>query len=125
MVVAGRALLLLLLPPLVHGALWTWGDTRGNPGFSGAKLNVAWVAAVYLVASVMVTAGTTHIAWVTSRLVRDGASLESDFGFVALAGGIGALLWGTAADYFPARRLLMALAAPVPAGCVIPVAARW
>ena len=28
-----------------------------------------------------------------------------------MAGGIGALLWGMAADYFPARRLLIALAA--------------
>ena len=30
--------------------------------------------------------------------------------FIALAGGIGALLWGIAADYFPARRLLIAMA---------------
>ena len=46
----------------------------------------------------------------TSKLVQDGASLESDVRFIALASGIGALLWGMAADYFPVRWLLTALA---------------
>ena len=65
------------------------------------------MAAVYLVVSLIVTAGATRLGWVTSKLVQDGVSLEPN---VALAGGIGALLWGIAADFFPARWLLVALA---------------
>ena len=65
----------------------------------------------FLAASLMVTAGATRLGWVTSKLVQDGASLESDVRFIAFAGGIGALLWGIAADYFPVRWLLTALAA--------------
>ena len=69
------------------------------------------MTAVYLVTSLMATAGASRLGWVTSRMGQDGASLESDFQFLVLAGGIGALLWGMAADYLPARRLLIALAA--------------
>ena len=83
---------------------------RENLSVPGAKLNVAWVAAVYLVASIMVTSGATHLGWVTFKLEQVGANPESDLRFIALAGGIGALLWGMAADYFPARWLLIALA---------------
>ena len=111
MVVAGGALLFLLLPRWFTGHYGPGLTLRQTLAVPGAKLNVAWVAAVYLVASVMVTAGATHLGWVASNLVQDGASLESDFRFVALAGGIGALLWGIAADYFPVRKLLMVLAA--------------
>ena len=46
----------------------------------------------------------------TFKLEQVGANLESDLRFIAFAGGIGALLWGMAADYFPARWLLIALA---------------
>ena len=36
--------------------------------------------------------------------------MESGYRLVALAGGIGALLWGIAADFLPVRRILIALA---------------
>ena len=111
MVVAGGGLLFLLLPRWFNGHYGSGLILRGTLAVPGAKLNLAWVAAVYLVASVMVTAGATRLGWVTFKVVQDGTGLESDFRFIALAGGIGALLWGIAADYFPARRLLMALAA--------------
>ena len=108
MVVAGGALLLLLLP--------RWFTSRYGPGptlretlrVPGAKPNVAWVAAVCLVTSLMGAAGATNFGW---GLVQDGASPELDFLFMVLAGGIGALLWGIAADYFPVRDLLIAMAA--------------
>ena len=111
MVVAGGALLFLLLPRWFTGHYGVGSTLRETLAVPGVRLNVAWVAAVYLVASLMVTAGATRLGWVTFKLVQDGVSLESDFQFIALAGGIGALLWGMAADYFPARRLLIALAA--------------
>ena len=111
MVVAGGALLFLLLPRWFTGHYGPGLTLRETLAVPRAKLSAAWVAAVYLVASLMVTAGATRLGWVTSKLVQDGASLESDVRFIAFAGCIGALLWGIAADYFPARRLLIALAA--------------
>ena len=111
MVVAGGALLFLLLPRWFTGLYGLGLTLRETLAVPGAKLNITWVAAVYLVASIMITSGATHLAWVTFKLEQGGASLESDLRFIALAGGIGALLWGMAADYFPARRLLIALAA--------------
>ena len=110
MVVAGGALLFLLLPRWFTGHYGPGLTLRENLSVPGSKLNVAWVAAVYLVASIMVTSGATHLGWVTFKLEQVGANLESDLRFIALAGGIGALLWGMAADYFPARWLLIALA---------------
>ena len=111
MVVSGGALVFLFLPRWFTGHYGPGLTLRQTLAVPGAKLNVAWVAAVYLVASLMVTAGATYLGWVASKLVQDGASLESNFRFIALAGGIGALLWGIAADYFPVRKLLIAMAA--------------
>ena len=108
MVVAGGALLLLLLP--------RWSTVRYGPGptlretlrVPGAKPNVAWVAAVCLVTSLISAAGATSLGW---GLVQDEASPELGFRRMVLGGGIGALLWGIAADFFPVRGLLIAVAA--------------
>ena len=111
MVVAGGALLFLLLPRWFTGRYGPGLTLRQTLAVPGARLNVAWVTAVCLVTSLMATAGASRLGWVTSQMGQDGASLESDLQFIGLAGGIGALLWGMAADYLPARRLLIALAA--------------
>ena len=111
MVVSGGALLFLLLPRWFTGHYGPGLTLRETLAVPGATLNVAWVAAVYLVASIMVTSGATHLGWVTFKVVQDGANLESDLRLIALAGGIGSLLWGIAADYFPACWLLIGLAA--------------
>ena len=111
MIAAGGALLFLLLPRWFTGRYGPGLTLRQTLAVPRAKLNVAWVTAVYLVTSLMATAGATRLGWVVSKLVQDGASLESDLQFIALAGGIGALFWGIAADYFPVRRLLIAMAA--------------
>ena len=110
-VVAGGALLFFLLPRWFTGHYGPGLTLRETLAVPGTKLNVAWVAAVYLVASIMVTSGATHFRSVIFKLEQGGAGLESDLRVIALAGGIGALLWGMAADYFPARWLLIALAA--------------
>ena len=57
MVVAGGALLFLLLPRWFTGHYGVGSTLRETLAVPGAKLNVAWVAAVYLVASLMVTCG--------------------------------------------------------------------
>ena len=53
--------------------------------------------------------GTTHL-WYVARDMSTGT--DSGFGrqITALVGGIGALVWGISADFFPVRWLLTALA---------------
>ena len=59
MVVAGGALLFLLLPRWFTGLYGLGLTLRETLAVPGAKLNITWVAAVYLVASIMITSGAT------------------------------------------------------------------
>ena len=69
------------------------------------------MAAVYLVAAMVLAGWSTHLRWVI-RAMEPGLG-DPAFGFraLALAGGLGALVWGIAAHFFPVRRLLVILAA--------------
>ena len=125
MVVAGGALLFLLLPRWFTGHYGPGLSLRETLAVPGAKLSAAWVAAVYLVASLMVTAGATRLGWVTSKLVQDGVSLESDVRLIAFAGGAGALLWGDSRRLLSRTLVADRAGGPVLAGGGIPVAARW
>ena len=58
----------------------------------------------------IIAAETTHLRWVTRTMLPDGADPEFGYRALALAGGVGALVWGVAADFFPVRRLLIILA---------------
>ena len=109
-VLAGGILLLVLLPRWFTGHYGPGPTLRETLDVPGAKLNIAWVAGVYLVAAMIMTLGTPQLRLVPHGLVRDVAMVESEYQFVALAGGIGALLWGMASDFLPVRRLLIALA---------------
>ena len=77
MVAAGGALLFLLLPRWFTGRYGPGLTLRQTLAVPRAKLNVAWVTAVYLVTSLMANAGATHLGWVVSKLVQDGASSQS------------------------------------------------
>ena len=109
-VLAGGILLLLLLPRWFTGYYGPGPTLRETLAVPGAKLNIAWVAAVYLVAAMVMTAGVPHLRWVPPGLVQDAARLEYEYRLVALAGGTGALLWGMASNFLPVRWLLMTLA---------------
>lgn len=109
-VLAGGILLLALLPRWFTGHYGPGPTLRGALAVPGAKLNIAWVAGIYLVAAMIMNLGTPHLRLVPPGLVRDVAVLESEYQFVALAGGTGALLWGIASDFLPARWLLTGLA---------------
>ncbi len=58
----------------------------------------------------VLAAGSTHLRWVTLAMLPEGSDLEFGFRTLALAGGLSALLWGIASDFFPVRRLLVILA---------------
>ena len=110
LVLAAGVLLFLLLPRWFRGVYGPGPSLRETLVVHRARLDLAWVAGVYLVAAIILAAGTTHLRWVALATARDFG--EPDFSLAAftLAAGIGALLWGIASDFFPVRRLLIFLA---------------
>ena len=61
-------------------------------------------------AATIIAAGSLHLRWITAAAAV-GADYYAWYQALAWAGGIGALVWGVAADFFPVRWLLIALAA--------------
>ncbi len=108
-VLAGGILLLALLPRWFTGHYGPGPTLREALAVPGAKLNIAWVAGIYLVAAMIMNLGTPYLRLVPPGLVRGAAGPEYEYQFVALAGGTGALVWGMASDFLPARWLLIAL----------------
>ena len=82
-------------------------ETIANPD---AKVLIVWVAAVYLAGAAIMIRGTTYPNSITRTTSQGTTDLESGYHITALVGGIGALLWGISADFYPVRRLLIALA---------------
>ncbi len=110
LVLAGGILLFLLLPRWSRGTYGPGPSLREVIAVPGANVRLAWVTGVYLVAAMVLAAGSTHLRWVTLAMLPDGAELDFGFRALALAGGVGALLWGIASDFFPVCRLLVILA---------------
>ena len=110
LVLAAGISLFLLLPRWFTGAYGPGPTLRETIAVPGAKAQIAWVGAVCLVAAMTMGAGATHSRWVTAAMRPDFAYPEFGYQALALAGGVGALLWGVASDFFPVRRLLIALA---------------
>ncbi len=90
---------------------WFRGNYSPTPTFReaiavpGVRAGFVWAAAVYLVSAVILAAGSTHLRWVTAATGHD-----TGYQAMALAGGLGALAWGVAADFVSVRFLLIALA---------------
>ena len=101
----------MLLPRWFRGAYGPGLTLRETIAVSGVKARFASAAAVYLVAAMIITTGLNHLqmlATVASPTV--GTAPEFGYRALALAGGLGALVWGAAADFFSVRWLLIALA---------------
>ena len=109
LVLAGGALLFALLPRWFTGPDGSGQTLRETVAVPGTKVLIFWVAVVYLVSTMILAGGTTHL-WYVVRDMSTGT--DSGFGrqITALVGGIGALVWGISADFFPVRWLLTALA---------------
>lgn len=110
LVLAAGVLLFLLLPRWFRGTHGPGPSLRETLGVPRTRMNLVWVAAVYLAAAVVLASGTTHLRWVSLEMLPDGSNPDFGFRALTLARGIGALVWGIASDFFPARRLLVILA---------------
>ena len=107
---AGGAIIFVLLPRWFQGPDGPGRTLRETMAVPGAKVLVLWVAAVYILGAVIRERGTIYLDSITMATSRGTTDLEWGYQITALVGGIGALLWGISADYFPVRRLLIALA---------------
>ncbi len=105
----GGMVLCIFLPRWFRGNYQPGPTLRETIAVPGVKARFASAAAVYLVAATIIGAGSTHLGWVMAAAV--GADYYAWYQAMALAGGIGALVWGMAADFFPVRWLLIALTA--------------
>ena len=110
LVLGAGVLLFLLLPRCFQGPYGPGPSLREAVAASGARVQIAWCGAVYVVAGVVLSAGWFHLRW--AGMMVGPVFRGPEFGFLdhALAAGLGALLWGIAADFFPVRRLLIILA---------------
>lgn len=108
LVLTSGALLFLPLPRCFSANPGPGPTLRETVAVSGFKAQIAWVAAVYLFSTIIITARAAQLQWVTLTILPDG--IDTDIRYLTLAGGTGALAWGIAADFFPVRRLLIILA---------------
>ena len=101
----GGIALYILLPRWFKGNYSPAPTFREAIAVPGVRADFVSAAAVYLVAAVILATGSTHIRWLS-------AATGDDTGYqaMALAGGLGALAWGVAADFVSVRSLLIALA---------------
>ena len=109
LVLIGGMILYIFLPRWFRGDYGPGPTLRETIAVPGVKTRFGSAAAVYLVSAMVLAAGSTHLGWVTVAAV--GADYDTWYQAMALAGGIGALVWSVAADFFPVHWLLIALAA--------------
>ena len=109
-VLAGGMLLLLLLPRWFSANYGPGPTLRETIAVPGAKSQIAWVAAVFLVGSMIMAYGTTHFPYAIRTTAPMSYEMEFGYQTIALGFGIGALLWGAASDFIPVRWLLIGLA---------------
>ena len=108
----GGMVLYIFLPRWFRGACGPGPTLRETIAVPGVKARFTSAAAVNLIAATVFAAGSTHLGWVTAAAkAAVGADYDALYPAMALAGGIGALVWGVAADFFSVRWLLIAVAA--------------
>ena len=97
---------------MAKGDLRSGFDAPGDHRASRCQSPLRLGAAVHLASATIIVAGSTHLRWVTAAAqAAIGADYDAWYQAQVLAGGIGALVWGVAADFFPVRWLIIALAA--------------
>ncbi|MDE2938275.1 MAG: hypothetical protein OXR67_05070 [Chloroflexota bacterium] len=107
---ASGILMFVFLPRLPRAYRKAGQSFRAAMASPGATVLFLWTAAVYTLGTVIRLRGTIHLDSITLAAAQGPADLALGYQITALVGGIGALLWGIAADYFPARWLLIVLA---------------
>ena len=104
---AGAAFLFRLLPRVFVGPYEPGQTLREMLAVPSVRRAAAWVTAAFFVASMVTTATGLYLPILTMRSSSGAAVLALQPQSMRLFTGIGALLWGIAADFYPGRRLLL------------------
>ena len=107
----GGIALYILLPRWFRATYVPGPTLRETIAVPGVRARFVSASAVHLVAAMAFASSSLHLRWVTAATASVGTAHDAEYQALALAGGIGALAWGAASDFFPVRWMLIASAA--------------
>ena len=103
---AGAAVLFLLLPRVFAGSYEPGPTLRETLSMPSVRRAAAWITAAFFIASLVRAAGH-YIPFFIARSAPGFEDITLPFQTIPIFSGIGALLWGVASDFYPARRLFL------------------
>ena len=103
---AGAAVLFLLLPRVFAGSYEPGPTLRETLSMPSVRRAAAWTTAAFFTAG-LVRANGHYLAFFIARSASDVEDIALPFQAISIFSGIGALLWGVASDFYPARRLFL------------------
>ena len=109
--VVGGIALYMLLPQWFKATYCSGPSLRETIAVPGVRAGFVSAAAVHLVAAMAFASSSFYLRWLTAATGSAGTALDAEYQAMALAGGIGALVWGAASDFLSVRWLLITLAA--------------
>ncbi len=104
---AGAAFLFRLLPRVFAGPYEPGQTLREMLAVPSVRRAAAWVTAAFFVASMVTTATGLYLPTLPMRSISGDADFAFQLPTMYMFTGIGALLWGIAADFHPGRRLFL------------------
>ena len=102
---AGAALLLRQLPQALGRYSQPIGTLSNVLSESVIRRNVSWAAVVFAVASFV--AAPAPLGLMNFMMYEGAEGIGSQLQTAGVVTGVGVLLWGIAADFYPARRLML------------------
>ena len=102
---AGAAVLFLLLPRVFAGSYEPGPTLRETLSMPSVRRAAAWITAAFFIAALVKASG--YIPFFIARSASGVEDITLPFQAISIFSGIGALLWGVASDFYPARRLFL------------------
>ena len=103
---AGAAVLFLLLPRVFAGSYEPGPTLRETLSMPSVRRAAAWITAAFFIAALVRVSGH-YIPFFIARSASGVEDITLPFQAISIFSGIGALLWGVASDFYPARRLFL------------------
>ena len=107
LLLTGGALLFRFLPRAFAGSYGPGSTLLETLSTPGIRRSIAWLAAAFLVASMATSSSVVYLPFLTNESISGLNGFVLRLNTLSILSGIGALLWGVAADFFPGRRLLL------------------
>ena len=107
LLLTGGALLFRFLPRAFAGSYVPRSTLQESLSTPGIRRSIAWLAAAFLVVYMVTSTFAVNFPFHTNESVSGANDFVLRLNTLSILSGIGALLWGIAADFFPGRRLLL------------------